>query len=115
MNVIAANRFRFADNSSEIPTENIEQWGFWKGSDVIAINGNRFDRILSEGNFQSRAFLSWCKKKNLIEIDSKGKHKKTVKWNGQCFRAVVIRTDYGAESTENTDFVEADDLELPFD
>ena len=115
MNVIAANRFRFADNSSESPTENIEQWGFWKGLDVIAINGNRFDRILSEGNFQSRAFLSWCKKKNLIEVDSKGKHKKTVKCNGQCFRAVVIRTDYGAESTENTDFMEIDDLELPFD
>lgn len=111
MNTIMANSFRFADNS-ESGVGDIEQWGFWKDSNTVVINGNQFDLILAKGNFQSRAFLSWCKKKKVIECDTKGQCKKVIKYKGKSIRAVILKSDYGAE---NADFMGVDDMELPFD
>lgn len=109
---IAMNKYKFADNEDSNASSN-EEWGFWKDENHIVINGRVFDQIISDGNFQSKAFLSWCKKKNLIECDNRGTPKKNVKHNGQVFRAVIIKTDYG-QSEENADFIDVVPDELPY-
>ena len=76
----------------------------------MAINGTIFERIMKQGKFQGKAFLSWAKRKNLVDCDKDGNAKKVVKHYGKSIRAVVIDTTYGAESTENTD----DFANLPF-
>ena len=113
MDVIAENRFRFEeehDNSAQYEAK----WGFWKSDNQVAIIGSRFDQIIRDGKFQAKAFLSWCKKNDLIECDERGTPKKVVKRNGKTFRAVVIRTDYYTpDEIEDTD--EMDDFkQLPF-
>ena len=112
MNVIAANPSRFCESETDIPTKDTELWGFWKSKNQIAINGSKFDKIMSEGNFQSRAFLSWCERQNLIELDHKGNKKRTVYFNGNNFRAVVIKTDHLDESAE---FISVSDGTIPFE
>ena len=104
VNELSVNARHFADNDGEEVEGNIEQWGFWKDSDHVVINGNVFDEILKGAGFQSRAFLSWCKKHDLIEIDNRGTAKKLVKHKGQTFRAVVLDVTYkqDAEEVETT-------------
>ena len=110
MDTVVANSFRFDDDTETTG----EKWGFWKDNSVI-INGTIFNRLMKQGGFQGKSFLSWAKKKNLLECDPKGNPKKVVKFLGNSIRAVVIRTDYGMEenpviSTVSDDFSE----ELPF-
>lgn len=110
MDTVVANSFRF-DDDTEIPGE---KWGFWKDNSVV-INGAIFNRLMRQGGFQGKSFLSWAKKQNLLECDSRGNPKKVVKFLGNPIRAVVIRTDYGMEenpvkSVVSDDFPE----ELPF-
>lgn len=114
VNTIMENRSKFADNKDERVSAN-EFWGFYTEPNEVAINGKRFDEIMKNGNFQSRAFLSWCKKKNLIEPDKQDNAKKVVKYNGQSFRAVVIKLEYGMEEKipENSDFSDVGD-DIPF-
>lgn len=112
MNVIAANPSRFCESETEIPTKDTELWGFWKNKNTIAINGSKFDKIMAEGNFQSRAFLSWCERQNLIELDPKGNKKKNVYFNKNVFRAVVIKTDH---LDANADFITVEGDNLPFE
>lgn len=106
IDTVSANAFRF-DEDVEAKSE---QWGFWKDTNNVAIIGTVFDKIIKQGGFQAKAFLSWCKRVGIVETDSKGNPKKTVKRSGQVFRAVIIRTDYG----EYGDFTESDDMQLPF-
>lgn len=102
VNELSVNARHFADNDGEEVEGNIEQWGFWKDSDHVVINGNVFDEILKRAGFQSRAFLSWCKKHDLIETDAKGNAKKGVRYKGNLFRAVIIDVTYkhGMEEPE---------------
>lgn len=118
LNEISVNSRHFAENDSENIDYNIEQWGYWKDEDHIVINGNIFESILRKASFQSKAFLSWCKKKDLIETDNKGNPKKLVKHNGTVYRAVVLDVTYkveNAETIDSTAFVKAEEGELPFD
>ena len=101
VNELSVNARHFADNDAENVEGNIEEWGFWKNGSQIVINGNVFDEILKGAGFQSRAFLSWCKKKNLIEIDKRGTPKKLVKHKGQTYRAVILDVTYKQDSDED--------------
>ena len=126
VNELSVNARHFADNDGEEVEGNIEQWGFWKDSDHVVINGNVFDEILKGAGFQSRAFLSWCKKHDLIETDAKGNAKKGVRYKGNLFRAVIIDVTYKHgmeepeeihEKPENDGFMHLPDgiqEELPF-
>ena len=114
INEISVNSRHFAENDGEDIEGNIEEWGYWKDEDHIVINGNIFDELLKGAGFQSRAFLSWCKKKNLIEPDSKGNSKKLVKHKGNTFRAVIIDTSYNRETAENSGFMEEWEDDLPW-
>lgn len=93
MDTIAANQFRFEDN----PETNMEQWGLFQDDNKVAIIGTVFERIIKQGGFQGKAFLSWAKRKDLIECDNNGTPKKVIKFYGKTARAVVLRTDYQCE------------------
>lgn len=114
INEISVNSRHFADNDGEEVEGNIEEWGYWKDNDHIVINGNIFDELLKDAGFQSRAFLSWCKKKNLIEMDNRGTPKKLVKHKGNTFRAVIIDTAYNRETAENDGFMTELETDLPW-
>lgn len=105
MNIIAENAFRFDDDNGD----HTNLWGYWKiKEEQVAINGSRFDQIIKEGGFQSKAFLNWCKRQGIVEVDSKGNPKKVVSHDGTKFRAVVIKTNYGfePEDEENAEILE---------
>lgn len=114
INELTVNKMHFADNADEEVAGNIEEWGYWKDSHTIVINGNIFNDILKKGNYQSKAFLSWCKKKGLIETDGKGNSKKLVKHKGNVFRAVILETEYGQETTDLSNIPPIDPSEIPW-
>jgi len=102
---IAANLFRF--NCDE--DDNIEQWGvFLEDDQYAAIIGNRFDKIMKEAGFQSKAFLSWAKKQKIVKEDPKGNPKVVTKINGCSVRCVVMDME-----AENGGFTDIDD-DCPF-
>lgn len=98
MDIVVANMFHFEDSETgSEDKDRVERWGFWKDEDTIVIIGDRFNKIMREGGFQAKSFLSWAKRKGLIECDPKGLTKKVVKFMGKAIRAVVIKTNYDTE------------------
>lgn len=108
--VLVTQHFHFLENESVVPTGNTEVYGVWLDSNRVAIIGNSFDKIMKDGNFQSRAFLSWASKEGIIECDASGNKKIQKKILGNNRRCVILRTEESAENLENTDF-----SDLPFD
>ena len=98
---VVANMFRFTGDDDD----RVEQWGILLNGDrYVSIIGNRFDRIMKEAGFQTKAFLSWAKKNNLVKTDSQGNTKIQTKINGRNVRCVVLDMD-----EENDDFLPIDD------
>lgn len=92
---IATNPTRF-DND---PDNKMERWGIFREIDRYAIIvGKIFDRIMKEAGFQSKAFLSWAKKNEVIKIDPQGNPKVVTKINGCSVRCVML--DMNAENVE---------------
>lgn len=88
---IVANMFRFEND----PDKNIEQWGVFLNNDRYAsIIGNRFDKILKEAGFQTKAFLSWAKKQKIVKTDASGNAKIQTKINGRNVRCVQLDMEY---------------------
>jgi len=101
--VIVANMFRFNGGDEE----KSEQWGVYTSEDEYAtIIGNRFDKILNDAGFQTKAFLSWAKKNKIVKTDSSGNAKIQTKINGCNIRCVNLHMD-----AEDADFepLEEDD------
>lgn len=113
INTIAENSIHFDTNADE----RTSVWGFWQDDNKVVINGKRFDEIMREGGFQAKAFLSWCKKNNLIECDPKGNPKKVVKIKGKSYRAVLLDTTFGFEDENPKKPEEINDWteHIPFD
>lgn len=111
---ISMNPARFDEDEEN----KIERWGFWKSKDVVAFSAKSLREQLSKGGFQAKAFLSWCKKKNLVELDPKGNITKNVRGKYGVFKAVVINITYGIDTEEQAqsgDFITIDnEMELPF-
>lgn len=108
MDIIAANHSRFEYDIES----SAEQWGFWVKDDVqLAINGTIFERIMKQGGFQGKAFLSWAKRNNLIECGEGGRTKKVVRAYGKTLRAVVIDTTWSRDRDAELEAITA---ELPF-
>lgn len=94
---IVANMFRFEND----PDKNIEQWGSFLSKDRYAsIIRSRFDKMMKEAGFQTKAFLSWAKKQKIIKTDPSGNPTVVTKINGSSVRCVVL--DMGAEDAEFT-------------
>lgn len=93
---IVANMYRFNGNDDD---ERTEQWGIFRPKDTHAtIIGKYFDRIMKEAGFQTKAFLSWAKKNNLVKTDPSGNPKVVTKINGCPVRCVLL--DMNAEDAE---------------
>ena len=104
--IIVANMYHF--NADE--DEKVEQWGVLLANDrYVTIIGNRFDKILKEAGFQTKAFLSWAKKQKIVKTDSSGNAKIQTKINGRNVRCVLLDMDY-----EDTEFSALDEAN-PFD
>jgi hypothetical protein len=92
---IATNPTRF-DND---PDNKMERWGIFREIDRYAIIvGKIFDRLMKEAGYQSKAFLSWAKKNDVIKIDAQGNPKVVTKINGCSVRCVML--DMNAENVD---------------
>lgn len=100
------------DKLHRMPYEN---WGYFKDENYVVIFSAKFDEILAKGGFQSKSFLAWAKKKDLLELDKRGQPRKHVS-HGKVrgIRAIVIKTDYGNEIPIDSGFVTSDMDEIPF-
>lgn len=99
--VIVANMYHFTCDDEE----RVEQWGVLLANDrYVTIIGNRFDLILKEAGFQTKAFLSWAKKNEIVKTDSKGNTKIQTKINGRNIRCVIMDMD-----AEDADFEPLED------
>ena len=97
---VITNMHRFRND----PDDKIEQWGsFLENDQYSVIVGKHFDRLMKEAGFQSKAFLSWAKKNNLIQTDEKGNKKIQKKFNGSNVRCVVLDMKHESEETEGFD------------
>ena len=105
---VIANKYHFEDEGTQLYT----RWGFFQENYVV-IFSTEFERIMSE-KFQGKAFLSWAKKNDLLKMDKNGTPKKVIKYDGKSIRAVVIRMDFLEESTENGDYLDALEEDMPF-
>lgn len=112
IDTIVMNDYRFTEEDDD--SGNFEKWGFYKNAEWIAVYSKAFDDIMRKGGFQPKAFLSWAKKKNLLELGEGDRARKVVKKNGSSCRAIVIKKTYGEESPKNEGFIEVSDDELPF-
>lgn len=70
---------------------NGELWGK-KDESYIYIIKSVFDRMVSDGGFNSATFLSWAKRKELIKCDE-GKNTKKTRINGDPVRCVAIKRE----------------------
>lgn len=114
---IAVNSFRFNYD----PEKPMQVWGerhkVGKDTEYLII-GNIFTKIMHEGGFQDKAFLSWAKKNNLLGETEKGRLKRMARVEGveEPVRCVPLLIKYD-EEFENADFVsvsEEEEKKLPF-
>ena len=86
-------------------------WGALVSDNEVAIIPSAFDKIMSEGGFQNKSFLSWADRNKLI-VKGEGKNlKKKVCVNGKWIRCVVLIFN------ENSEFIEvSEDMasDIPF-
>jgi len=103
---VAMNRQRFDGRS------NCEQWGVVESGYAIIYN-SAFDQICREGGFSKRSFLSWAKKKSLIQTQ-KENLTKVKKIDGTPSRCVWLKID---ESVDSDGFMSLDGVQekLPFE
>ena len=110
INTVAENNIHFMSDADEKTTV----WGYFRDDDKIVINGTKFDEIMKSGGFQGKAFLSWCRRKGIIECDAKGYPKKIISHKGKKYRAVIIDASYGEDKAEKDSISEDLQAELPF-
>lgn len=104
---VAMNSFRFEANC---PTE---RWGIVENGYAI-IYPYVFDRLCKAEGYSKKSFLSWSKKKNLIQLDANG-NPKVRKMDGKSVRAIALKLDDGISVDENG-YIQMDEQEeLPFD
>lgn len=84
--VIASNYSKFDPDNNDYHGE---IWGKGLGGTKTAIIGTVFDKIMKQGGFQTKSFLSWANREGLLECDGK-QLKKKVSINDSRPRCVVI-------------------------
>lgn len=106
--LVTRNPMHFKPN--EYGDYKAEVWGKEDG-DMIYFIPSVFDRELSSAGYNSVAFLSWARRKGVIECDKdKKRYTKMVRMNGTPKKMVCVHRNLGEE-----DFVEiSDQTDLPF-
>lgn len=96
-----------------------EQWGKIRHDsddhDVAIVIGTIFDEMLKKGGFQSKAFLSWARKNEVIEVGADGKTKKQAKIGCSNTRCIFMRMYMFDDEDAENGFVKALPEDLPFD
>lgn len=92
---IMMNPMHFYD-SKDIGEARLEQWGMTRpnrerGIMQAIIIGTAFDELCKSGGYNSKSFLSWAKRHDLIETDAKGNPKKNWKNAGAAVRSVFLK------------------------
>ena len=118
MNWVAENTQHFEEDAEDRGG----RWGKFDG-DYVCISKNKFDETLLNGGFRSRAFLEWCKQKNLSVYEYHGENSNNnrlttrVNWghgNVTCAK-IKIQKDYAvAEKDEYQKYVAVEDPDMPF-
>jgi len=92
-----------------------EAWGILDKEYAYIIN-NAFNRICERGNFSRRAFLTWAKKRDLIQLDKEGKTAKGKRINGSLCRCICLRLPQDIVP-DDTEFApaEAYQEQIPFE
>ena len=109
---INSNKFKlnaFGEYSGEI-------WGCIE-KDYVSIMSNVFSRIAERGNFSSKSFLSWAKKREMLITDA-GRSSKTKRINGNVCKCICLKTNENLELPcipENMKIKSFDDEKMPFD
>lgn len=81
---ININKFNNSDNTGEV-------WGIFDDNCIYIIKA-QFDKLLQAEGYSSRAFLSWAKSNNVIDVDYQRTTKKKI-IKGEYVRCVCIRKD----------------------
>lgn len=66
-----------------------EQWGVIEDNTAIII-GTAFDRMVEQAGFNTKTFLSWAVKNNVVKTDARGNAKKVKSINGKSIRCVFM-------------------------
>ena len=97
LEMVAMNDFHFSAPSDLY----VEQWG-WKNalSDVVCINRTIFGKLMSDGGYDARGFLSWGMRKGIVHGSTNSKTgkpspTKLIKRNGTVMRYVELVCDRG--------------------
>lgn len=117
MNWITENQQHFEDDAEDRGGI----WGKFEG-DYVCISKNKFDEALLSGGFRSRAFLEWCRQKNMSICEYHGPNSNN--------NRLTIRTTLGhgvvtcakirlpgaktAEQDEYQGYVAVSDPDMPF-
>lgn len=95
LEMVAMNDFHFSAPSDSY----VEQWG-WKNalSDVVCINRTIFGKLMSDGGYDARGFLSWGMRKGIVHGSTNSKTgkpspTKLIKRNGTVMRYVELVCD----------------------
>ena len=101
---VAANMNSFAADAREC-------WGAVK-DECVYILKNRFNTILSDGDFNPQAALSWMARNGKVAKHDKGRRDMLLRFNGGRARCVCI---YADDSEDFEDLPEIDYDSLPFE
>ena len=108
MEIVAMNAFHFSADDSYV-----EKWGWMdQYMGTVCINRTIFGRLMADGGYDSKSFLSWAIRKGVVKghvnpCSGKTSPTKMAKRNGVTFRYVELSMRNGSE-TEFTE--ELDDL-----
>lgn len=82
-------------------------------SEELVVIGTVFNRICSDGGYNSETVIGWLDKNGMLRRGSDGKSRRTVKLNGRAVRCVCI--DIRSERERKTNgFQDASEDEVPF-
>ena len=106
MEIVAMNAFHFSADDSYV-----EKWGWMdQYMGTVCINRTIFGRLMADGGFDARGFLSWAVRRGIVRGSVKsGTNKviptKLIKRNGVTFRyvEVALRDADDAEFIEDID------------
>ncbi|MBQ1296685.1 MAG: DUF927 domain-containing protein [Clostridiales bacterium] len=116
MDTIMEKRINFVSSEDKNERFMVECWGYIdknKESDEIYISSKVFSKILKEGGFSTKAFLSWAYRKGIVkEGDENKSHSHRIKKQINGMRTWCVRLCLPPESA---DFTEVSKDDIPFD
>ena len=116
MDYVEMYKAKFTDSITDFAPE---KWGFIKDG-YVNINPAAFKEIAKKENFSVKAFCSWAKAKDVLKANSD--NQSVTKLNRKSVRFYCIKMDNEepkksetGTNTEKDGFVDASQMELPFD